>query len=159
MINSKKFCWITNSVGLPKGVQPRLGEGGGNLSQWNNNITNDFVSVGIAQNEYVLFIIMGYLLLLLKWNTFFLFCQFENFLFPSQLWKCCWSPKLSKEFELWSAFEKDLVMVWYRGHSFYHSLTQLVLTVIWQIIFWIYHAVTSLLYSDLLKAGKHMKQR
>ena len=55
-----------NSVGLPKGVQPRLKEGGGNLSQRNNNITNDFVSVGIAQNEYVLFIIMGYLLLLLK---------------------------------------------------------------------------------------------
>ena len=55
-----------NSVELPKGVQPRLGEGGGNLSQRNNNITNDFVSVGIAQNEYVLFIIMGYLLLLLK---------------------------------------------------------------------------------------------
>ena len=54
-----------NSVGLPKGVQPRLKEGGGNLSQ-RNNITNDFVSVGIAQNEYVLFIIMGYLLLLLK---------------------------------------------------------------------------------------------
>ena len=60
-----------NNVGLPKRVQPRLKEGGGNLSQRNNNITNDFVSVGIAQNEYVLFIVMGYLLLLLKLNTFF----------------------------------------------------------------------------------------
>ena len=68
-----------NSVGLPKGVETRLGEGEGNLSQQNNNIKNDFVSVEIVQNEYVLLIIMGYLLLLLKWNTFFLFCQFENF--------------------------------------------------------------------------------
>ena len=62
MINSEKFCWIVNSVGLPKGVKPRLGEGEGNLFEGNNN----FVSVEIAQNEYVLFIIVGYLLLLLK---------------------------------------------------------------------------------------------
>ena len=74
-----------NSVGLPKGMQPRFWEGGGNLSQRNNNITNDFVSVGIAQNEYALFIIMGYLSLLLKWNSFFFanlkisnFRHFEN---------------------------------------------------------------------------------
>ena len=66
MINSKEFCWIMNSVGLPKGVETRLGEGEGNLSQQNNNIKNDFVSVEIVQNEYVLLIIMGYLLLLLK---------------------------------------------------------------------------------------------
>ena len=55
-----------NSVGLPKGLRPRQGEGGGHPSQQNYNITNDFVSVGIKQNEKVLFIIMGYLLLLLK---------------------------------------------------------------------------------------------
>ena len=67
-----------NSVGQPKGLRPRQGKGGGHPSQQNYNITNDFVSVGIKQNEKVLFIIMGYLLLLLKWNTFFFFCQVEN---------------------------------------------------------------------------------
>ena len=36
-----------NGVGLPKGVQPRLGEGGDNVFQRNNNITNDFFSVGV----------------------------------------------------------------------------------------------------------------
>ena len=54
-----------NSVGLPKGLRPRQAEGGGHPSQQKYNITNDFVSVGIKQNEKVLFI-MGYLLLLLK---------------------------------------------------------------------------------------------
>ena len=49
-----------NSVGLPKVVQPRQGEGGGNPSQRNYNITNDFVSVGIAQNDNVLLLWFTY---------------------------------------------------------------------------------------------------
>ena len=48
-----------NSVGLPKMVQPRQEEGGGNPSHRNYNMTNDFVSVEIAQNDNVLFIITG----------------------------------------------------------------------------------------------------
>ena len=49
-----------NSVGLPKGVQLRQREGGGNPSQRNYNITNDFVSVGIAQNDNVLLLWFTY---------------------------------------------------------------------------------------------------
>ena len=49
-----------NSVGLPKGVQLRQGEGGGNLSQRNYNIKNDFVLVGIAQNHNVLLLWFTY---------------------------------------------------------------------------------------------------
>ena len=55
-----------NSVGLPKGVQLIQGEGGGNPSQ-RNHITNDFISVGIAQNNNVL--------VLLLWVTY---CCCEN---------------------------------------------------------------------------------
>ena len=54
-----------NSVGLSKVVQPRQGEGVGNPSQRNYNMTNDFVSVGIAQNDNVL----------LLWFTY---CFYEN---------------------------------------------------------------------------------
>ena len=49
-----------NSVGLPKGVQLRQREGGGNPSQRNYNITNDFVLVGIAQNDNVLLLWFTY---------------------------------------------------------------------------------------------------
>ena len=55
-----------NSVGLPKGVQLIQWEGGGNPSQ-RNHITNDFISVGIAQNNNVL--------VLLLWVTY---CCCEN---------------------------------------------------------------------------------
>ena len=49
-----------NSVGLPKAVQLRQGEEGGNPSQGNYNMTNDFVSVGIAQNGNVLLLWFTY---------------------------------------------------------------------------------------------------
>ena len=59
-----------NSVGLSKVVQPRQGEGVGNPSQRNYNITYDFVSVGIAQNDNVL----------LLWFTY-CFCENETLFF------------------------------------------------------------------------------
>ena len=61
-----------SSVGLPKVVQPRQGEGVGKPSQRNYNITNDFVSVGIAQNDIVL----------LLWFTYCC-CEKETLFLPS----------------------------------------------------------------------------
>ena len=49
-----------NSVGLPKEVKLRQREGGDNPAQRNYNITNDFVSVGIAQNDNVLLLWFTY---------------------------------------------------------------------------------------------------
>ena len=110
-----------NSVGLPKGVQLIQGEGGGNPSQ-RNYITNDFVSVRIAQNKNVL--------LLLLWVTYCC-CENETFFFlPS--WKFLISVNCENV--------TDQLNFWHRGHSLYLSMTQSVLTVIWQTIIWIYHA-------------------
>ena len=66
-----------NSVGLPKGVQLIQGEGGGNPSQ-QNYITNDFVSVGIAQNNNVLLLLLWVTYCCCENETLF-FCQVENF--------------------------------------------------------------------------------